>query len=581
MFKKEPHIKALSNLKNSERKKLQERCRTQTGLEDYSFNSNTIKQTNFKGVTTLGTIYTNENNQPIWFKEKHSETLYPTVLTCWENRKLLPIVITHTVVIEDHLYNGANLMISGTLPPFDERLRVGTVCGISNRFDPDVVIAVGIVKMDLPSFSKVIGQTGVAVEIVHHYNDELLKMFKVHDEPPKTELDVNIDTSDSEADEEVVEEEKEDKKPVADSEYKEQEQSVEDLAVVLDSLRVEDIDYFITRALYYTISLDTKLVTPISASNFVSNHINQNLPRGTNLAEVNIKKSSWKKTAKFLKYFEKEGFMKLKGKGDDLTIISVNKSKDELKNFLSYPTMGSQGASSGSTSAKDNSQKKTSGQNTPGIEIVSLYKPVNLGKELFLVTRTPSKPLYSEMEVKECINNYITSKNMVDTKDKKMLLLDDLLMAMVYKKKEDQATKDRRVSRATILEPILNNNFNKNYHLFKKLPNNDLVPLTKTPLKGDPPRVKIITEMKIGRKVVTRVSNFEVFQIDPEDFAADIRKKCSGSTTIGEATSNGKKTAEVQVQGPHGPLIMEYLNSLGIPNKWIDFENKLKHKKKR
>lgn len=83
--------------------------------------------------------------------------------------------------------------------------------------------------------------------------------------------------------------------------------------------------------------------------------------------------------------------------------------------------------------------------------------------------------------------------------------------------------------------------------------------------------------MKIGRKVITRVSNFEVFQVDPESLAADLRKICSGSTTISE--SQTFKCAEVQVQGPHGQSIIDHLNKLGIPSKWIDFENKLKKKK--
>lgn len=38
-------------------------------------------------------------------------------------------------------------------------------------------------------------------------------------------------------------------------------------------------------------------------------------------------------------------------------------------------------------------------------------------------------------------------------------------------------------------------------------------------MKGSLPHIKIITEMKIGRKVITRVSNFEVFQVDPESLA--------------------------------------------------------------
>lgn len=186
MFKKEPHIKALSNLKNSERKKLQEKCRIQTSNEEYSFGSNTIKQTNFKGITTIGTIYTDEGNAPIWFKEKHDEKLYPTVLACWRCPNLIPVVLTHSIVLEDHIFNGANLMISGTIPPFDERLTVGTVCGIADKRTPNLIVAVGIVQMNLPSFTRVIGETGVAVQIVHHLEDELFKVFKVKEEPPQS-----------------------------------------------------------------------------------------------------------------------------------------------------------------------------------------------------------------------------------------------------------------------------------------------------------------------------------------------------------------------------------------------------------
>ncbi|KTB03885.1 Translation machinery-associated protein 64 [Nakaseomyces glabratus] len=568
MFKKEPHIKALSNLKNSERKKLQEKCRIQTSNEEYSFGSNTIKQTNFKGITTIGTIYTDEGNAPIWFKEKHDEKLYPTVLACWRCPNLIPVVLTHSIVLEDHIFNGANLMISGTIPPFDERLTVGTVCGIADKRTPNLIVAVGIVQMNLPSFTRVIGETGVAVQIVHHLEDELFKVFKVKEEPPVELLQTQSSSSEElELEADIHEDET---KVESNSDTEKEKSNLDDMAEVLDELRLEDIDYFITRALYYTISQDTKLETPTSASNFVSNHINHNLPKGTNLAEVNIKKSSWKKTAKFLKHFEKEGFLKLKGVGDDLTIVEVNKDKDEIKQFLPYPVIGNQGSNTGS----EGGNAKTT------IKIVTLYKPINLAKDFISSNKVPLKQLYTEPEIKELINKYITTKDLVDKKDKKCVLVDDMLMTMIYKKKEDQATKSRVIPRANILQPVLQNNFNKNYHLFR-ITGNEQTPLTKTPLKGEPPKINIVTEMKIGRKVITKVSNFEVFQIDPEEFAADIRKKCSGSTTIGETTSSAKKTAEVQVQGPHGQLIISYLNDLGIPNKWIDFENKLKNKKKR
>ena len=330
MFRKEPHIKALSNLKNSDRKKLAQTIHAQTGNDKYTCPS-IVKQTNFQTPTTIGTIYTDEKNIPIWFKEKHDPRLYATVYTCWNCEDLLPICLSHDFVIQEKLFNGANLMISGTIPPFDEKLKVGTLCGVASCQDPGrVVYAIGIVMMDLPKFEKVVGESGVAVQIIHHFEDELFKSFKIDLKPPVVDVQKG-----SVNDEEEEEEEKEQEKANEEDETTKEMSTatnVEDLAEVLDHLSVQDVDYFITRALYYTITTDTKLSLPISASNFISQHINKNLP-DVDHNEVNIKKSSWKKTAKFLKHFEKEGFLKLKGKGDDLTVVGMNKTKDESVSY--------------------------------------------------------------------------------------------------------------------------------------------------------------------------------------------------------------------------------------------------------
>lgn len=556
MFKKEPHIKALSNLKNSERKKLLQSCKEQTGASDYNFSTSIVKQTNYKGQHSDGTVYTDQNNVPIWFKEKHGELLFPTVYSCWTAPNLLPIVLTHDFVIEERLFNGANLMLAGTLPPFDERCVPAKVCGIASRTDPKVILAIGVVQLNLPSYSSVIGQPGIAVKVMHYFTDGLCQAFKIDIEPAVLS---------SEPVEE--EEEEEGKEKLTESPKRETfhtEISIEDVAQVLDELSVEDVDHFFTRALYYTFTHDTGLNIPINASNFISNHILPNLPP-VDQSQVNMKKTSWKKTAKFLKHFEKVGFLQLKGKGDDLVIVGVNKNKDELKNFVPYKT-------SGQTASKKNSNKDSS----PGMMYSEkLYKPINLGKDFIQCSDLPPKNLYTVTELKDSVNQYITAKKLVDSKNKKMVLLDDLLFDMFYRKKKTQET-PRCVSRAQIMDPFIANNFTEFYQLFK----DEDTPLFKNPIRGPLPRVKIVTEMKIGRKVVTRVSHFETFKLDPEDLAANLRKLCSGSTTIGE-TVTSPKVAEVQVQGAHGPLIIDYLNKKGIPTKWIDFESKLKNKKKK
>lgn len=565
MFKKEPHIKALSNLKNSERKKLLQTCKKQTNNEEYTFPTSTIKQTNFSGQKSLGTVYTDENNTPILFKEKHNEQLFPTVYSCWENHTLLPIVLTHGFVIEEHLFNGANLMISGSIPPFDPRCKIGTLCGVASRQAPKLVLAVGIVEMDLPSYSRVIGETGVAVKIVHHFNDGLSKAFKVKLEPPAA-FDVASEDEDIDSTQIEIQEETKTTEKTREN-VQEANINIEEIAEVLDHLSVSDVDYFITRALYYTLTQDKTLALPISASNFISNHIMRNLPP-IDHNEVNVKRTSWKKSAKFLKHFEKEGFLKLKGKGDDLTIVGKNTDKDELKNFVPYK-LGV------NNSAKEKGENTNSKEKTSGMMYsLTLYKPFNLAKDLVKEANLPFQTYYTSQDIRSAITQYISIKNLVDAKDKGKVVMDDLLYNMVNKKKKDPDVA-RVIPRAQILDPLLANNFTEFYQIYK----NDDTLLSRTPMKGSPPRIKIITEMKIGRKVITKVSNFEALQIDPELLAADLRKICSGSTTIGE--SQTFKSAEVQVQGPHGQLIIDHLNKSGVPNKWIDFENKLKKKKKK
>lgn len=181
---------------------------------------------------------------------------------------------------------------------------------------------------------------------------------------------------------------------------------------------------------------------------------------------------------------------------------------------------------------------------------------------------------YTLSNIKDAINYYIKKQSLVNQKDPKTILLDDRMFKMVNKSVISPKF-DRIISRSQIMDAIVTNNFNEYYKIFDK----NGTPLFKTPKRGSIPHINIVTEMKIGRKVVTRINNFEMYNIDPDTIAADLRKLCSGSTTISETTQFG---AEVQIQGSHGLTIIQYLNDkVGIPNKWVEFENKLKNKNKR
>ncbi|SCV04387.1 LAMI_0H15720g1_1 [Lachancea mirantina] len=567
MFKKEPHIKALSNLKNSERKKLLTTCKEQVEQGDYAFPSQIVKQTTFKTPFTTGIVYTDDQNTPIWFKEKFSELLYPTVYTCWENPNLLPIVLAHEYVVEEKLLQGANLMLPGTVPPFDACCKKTALVGVASTKYPRTVKAIGIVQLDLPSFERVVGQTGVAVEIVHHFDDQLCKGMKIKLQPP--DLGEMADVSTESEDEEDFVENKNEKGAENfkhGAEPKEPIAAFEDVSEQLEQLSVNEVDHFITRSLYYTLTQEPAVDLPISASNFVSNHILRNLPP-VDHSQVNIKKSSWKKSSKFLKHFEKEGFLKLKGKGDDITVVGATKDKTELKSFVPY-RRGDPASDKGTTTTSKSDK-------TTMLAAHSLYKPLSNAKDFVKVTDLPPNHLFSKQDVKAAVDNYITAKKLVNPENKATIILDDLLFSMVNRATKKENAK-RIVPRAQIMEPLLAHNFGEHFVVVRP----DGSSLFKNSLRGSIPQIKIVTEMKIGRKVVTKVSNFDKFDIDASELASELRKKCSGSTTIGETVSS-PKTPEVTVQGPHGPTAIEILNEHGIPTKWIDFTNKIKPKKKR
>ncbi|GME75098.1 unnamed protein product [Ambrosiozyma monospora] len=182
MFKKDTGIKSLSNVKNSEKKKIY-----RTILQEYKLNEklitpeiatqilpNSIKHSAFKTATGYkGTVYTDEAGVPLWFNTRDTQ-LIPTVFTLWKAPFLLPIIYTHDYVIE-RVLNGSNLMVPGTLPPFDKRLMRGTVCAIANYKDPKVAIAVGFCNVDMYKFTEVVGLSGIAVEVMQVVDDFLYK----------------------------------------------------------------------------------------------------------------------------------------------------------------------------------------------------------------------------------------------------------------------------------------------------------------------------------------------------------------------------------------------------------------------
>ncbi|AOA63612.1 Translation machinery-associated protein 64 [Komagataella phaffii CBS 7435] len=565
MFKKDPDLKPLSNLKNSDRKKLfakvVEDYKVSNVPIDYLFPSDS-KQGNFKSPLKIsGTIYTDAESTPTWFKTKDSNVL-PSIMTLWRYPSLIPIVLTNDMVI-GKLINGADLMLPGCIPPFDSRCVKGSIVGVASYKQPNVVYAVGECLLGLSDVEETVGKSGVAVRVYHHFEDHLCQLAKITLKPPKEEeaLETILQFQDVTSEQPVEEDGLHNNAEALNSEV--QDETIEheasdsnELAEVLTELTVEDVDMFFERALLQTITQD-KISLPISASNFM-NHILKNMPP-IDSSLVTMKKTSWKKTSKYLKAMQKLKLLDLKGKGEDLTIISVASSDNEkVRKFVPY------------TVKSVNSSKQS--QNKPSkdkLTILFYYKPNSCTRSFFNDNDKVTNVLYSQQELKNILNEYIRSKDLVREKNK--IFLNPPLQEIVKLKE------GRTIARDKIFSEFLKG-FTINHKIIPINTPDEEVESIKIK-KGNVPKVEIVTEMRIGRKVVTRISNFEVYHIKAQELANELRVKCSGSTTIGENIQS--KSTEVTVQGPHEKIVQELLAAKGLSPAWFNVTNKLKAKKKR
>ncbi|CAK7897842.1 hypothetical protein CAAN4_B11694 [[Candida] anglica] len=583
MFKKNPEPKASANIKSSERRKLlanicniynipQEKLTKEAEL---AILPAVTKQATFKSPQGFsGTIYFNEDETPTWFKSRDSQ-VFPSVFTAWRAPFIVPRIKTHPHVIEI-LSGGADLMLPGSIPPFDSRATKGCVVGIVDSANPTVIKAIGRCKMNMTQFDYVIGKTGVAVEIFHSLDDELYKLNKFVDIPIPKELDINVPLVEEEEDNEERGDDSEETgsnitsenfepEPEVDNSTKSKKEEIstesnDDLGETIQ-LTTDEVDNFFKRALFQSIQKD-EIVLPMTLSNFMSNHVLKNLP-AVHPDLCNIKKTSWKKSSKYLLAMEKEKYLSTKRQGkDDLVVESlIPKSHQLIATFVPHKT----GSSAPKKVEKSNKKDKSN-----ELSVVYLYKPTSNAKAFFNSMGSNVSAMYSPTQIRSLFENYVKLKDLANKKNPKQVVLDDTLNSMT---KLGLGT----YPRDNVYKAILSH-LSPSYVILK--PSETLESDGVKAVKGTPPKISIITEMKIGRKIVTRVGNFEHFHIKPHLLSDELKVKCSGSATTGPCVQNPSIT-EVTVQGPHGKLITELLTQKGIPISFIEFEDKVNRKKRK
>ena len=590
MFKKHLEVKPSSNIKSSEKRRLQEGA--QKHIEGLRFPGKLSKAFFNSNEVSKGTLFfDSESKDPLFFQLRDGKNLVPTLHELWvsvhgSEPLQMPVILTHEAVIE-RLVNGSDLMIRGCIEPFGAGLRAGAVVAVVDYKAPNVAMAVGKCLMDLEGKQEdEIPDSGKVVQVWTVVGDQLSSLGRSMDEVLKEAERRSVQEEEQKGEAETQTDDAAHALATATLDEKDEEEVMEaEVAEEVDSgdageepeeyvMSTEDIDEMFRRAVLYTLSQD-KLEFPLLASQFMSGHVLKNLPPVDD-SVVNMKRTSWKKSGKFLKAMEKETLLKLKGKDDKLSVVSVAARSDpRVLNFVPYRVQGSAAQAAAQAAAKTTSLT-SSERAVPPLVVKTYLKPSNTSRMMFNRLDAVYDHFYTENELKALVQRYIRQNpQLVCRASPEYIEPDDVLGGFV-------SAAAKRVKRVDMVQKVVASCtlYHAVYREGDAESNDVLVKKRLMPKRGKPPIVSITIEsVKVGRRVVTRVSGLEAFYVDTDRLADVLKVKCSGSCTVSEDPRRGPTLG---VQGDHDTAVIAVLSrDWGVPPACCAVQNKTSFRKKR
>ncbi|KAG0260721.1 hypothetical protein BG011_001670 [Mortierella polycephala] len=616
MFKKPPAtLKSFSPLRSSDKRRLRDEIltsfpslRDMEPIDDVPINAiitpdglQSAKFTSY--IEEPGTLYADAEGTPLWFKvssSKKDSLVLPSVYMLWKFPTLIPGLTTWSPVV-DKLRNGADLMIPGVItannmevPDLEEGALV-VIRARGNKYP----LAIGTMAVSGQVIAASRGRMppkGKAVHIFHIHLDQLWAMGSKLEFPADWAEGHNVSVDEDEyetdeedgADEELAENmknisinvskgkarakdepETELDHELADSQAGDQQTEQEQQHEPAIVLSTEEVDKSLQEALLQVLKFKvtenvSKELLPMNASTLYSSYVLPNRARGR-AADADIKKSSWKKLAKWLKAVEKQDLIKCKEIKGDLFLLSVNWNHPELKAFRGHRTVEQQAA----RQAKVEARSSQANSDVKVLEVMEAYRPNSISAILFESTGRSKDGYYTLQELRALLIEYCKEKQLADPKNQRIIRLDGVLQEALAKGGEqvDRVPKDQ------ISDRLINNMVVHHFIGYQG----------EQPrfVKGGVKPIQITQEIRTGRKTVTKVSGLEHFMIDVDAFGHEIQVLCAGSVAITPlvGASPKLKLREVMVQGPQVKNVNAVLQEKGVPKKYIDFLDKTSKKK--
>ncbi|KAI9489297.1 hypothetical protein BDB00DRAFT_981244 [Zychaea mexicana] len=604
MFKKPPStVKSFSPLRSSDRRRFQneayeafphlkERC-TQEGASPLM--PDPLQSAKFRShINENGVLYV-ADGKPLWMKlEGLKQPVVPTVYTLWQHPDTLPLLYTWGPVIH-RLTEGADLMIPGLVLGPEGKLPdlgKGDLVAITIKGYP-YPLAVGTMALPTSEIRVRSGMKGKAVHLIHVYRDHLWAMGDKSD-PPET-----VDISDD-GDDEYVEDDGGESKPnelqIKDdaktvpvdetSEPKEHDEQEE----AKPQLPVKEVDSVLHAALLQALkfkitSENSQSHLPISASTLYSTYILPCRPRGRG-SDADIKGSSWKKVQKFLKAMEKTKLLKVKEQRGEMMVTSVNWMHESFQGLDSYKTVGTSSATqqqqqqqqkttanttNNSTTAKSPNHSTPSSAREGQINVEDVFRPHGSPVHVFFEAAKLSKEeLYTSIEIRNAVMQYVKENNLSNPRNQKMVLLDAILKDAILKNNENKEELTREVIVDRLREKM------QPFH-YVTLPGKE--PVLR---KGTPTPIQVTQEIRQGRKTMTKLVGVERFDLDVVDLCKELTKLCASSATHNPLAGSSPKNPvqEIMVQGPQIKNVSTILSNKGVPKRLIVIEDKTAKKGK-
>lgn len=571
-----------------------------------------------------GTVYVGAHpgaeQRVLWFSV--DDQLIPTVYTLWKNPQLVPLLYTQDVVLPK-LQGGADLMTPGLTrgPPFPTKAKKGAVVAVASVQKPSVPKWVGTCEIDVSSLQQVQGAKGHAVRGQHWEGDEIwvwsqsgiggtaapeeINGWDINDEATNVSSGVKHLSVEDDDDEDSpggvpvgdAVEEKSSYEPHNKDVEGEGGEPYEKIEVTEKTLTTQEIDDIFWKAFLYAVQHHRNtnrsdpnhgVSFPIHQSLVISNFVLPYLPITTpgQASSLQVKKTSWKNTRKFIKALDKAKIVKSKDRdGGECVILDIDFYDAQVINFVPYklPKKDTPGADSGGGGggkaivAGSSPNDSSVGQR---LKLLNLYRPKSQLAPIFEASQSDVRNLYLPTELRTIIMAYIDSEDLVSDTNKRLVNIDPFLANAVF---DGSNSLDREVlAKGTVPRDALIERITQSCSPFWALLRNDETRDAVKAKAGHSPKINIILETRSGNKTMTRLFGVEVFHVNPQPLAEELQKACASSTSVNQLVGSSPKNPvqEILVQGPQKDAVVRALGKRGVDRHWIEVQDKTKGKKK-